>query len=50
MNYDNMRLSELEREAWRTDNKLALAILKKIDQALEQPDLDKLHTYIKERL
>ena len=42
MDYDNMKLSELEREAWKTDNKLALAIFRKLDDALDEPDLDKL--------
>jgi len=42
MDYDNMKLSELEREAWKTDNKLALAIFRKLDDALDEPNLDKL--------
>ena len=42
MDYDNMKLSELEREAWKTDNKLELAIFRKMDDALDEPNLDKL--------
>ena len=36
MNYDNMLLSELEREAYNTQNKLALAIFKRLEAEAEQ--------------
>ena len=36
MNYENMTLEELEREAYRTDNKLALAIYSHVAAAAEE--------------
>ena len=35
LRYDNMRLSELEREAFNTNNTLALAILGRLEDAAE---------------
>ena len=35
-NYDLMTLEELEREAYRTDNKLALALLVKIEETMKK--------------
>lgn len=47
--YASMSLTELEREAWRTQNALALALLNKIDEEMDNPDLSELNTYYKEK-